>query len=115
MWTSGVVAVAPKQSGLLETGHQVERTSKFLGRSFSYLIEVTAHEEGRSVEMRTEQPFEMLVRYQLDDCEGGTLASIATQGDGGAFFRMAGPLLSKMVERSINNDLLSLKTYLEAR
>ena len=117
IWTQGVVECHPRQPGLLAPGHQVERISKFLGRRLSYLIEVTAMEPERFVEMHADKPFEMHVRYELADLDGAdggrTLARITTRGGGTGFFRVAAPLLSKMVERAIRGDLETLRDYLE--
>jgi hypothetical protein len=65
--------------------------------------------------MRATSPFEIQVRYELEDAEGGTLARIRTRGGGTAFYKLAGPLLSRMVRRSVANDLANLKEYLDAR
>lgn len=67
------------------------------------------------VEMKVEKPFPMNVRYELEDSPRGTVARIRAAGEAGGFFRMAGPLLSRIVKRNITNDLELLKEYLEAR
>ena len=114
-WTGGLVDARPLTDGLLVTGAKVERTSSFLGRRFSYVIEVLDHEPERRVEMLTMEPFEMRITYLLDDAEEGfTRTRIRAAGTGGAFFRMAGPLLARMVKRSIQNDLEMLKETLES-
>ncbi|MCI0570103.1 MAG: SRPBCC family protein [Myxococcaceae bacterium] len=115
LWTTGVVESRPLTEGLLRTGSRVERVSKFLGRQFGYLVEVTGHTEGRLVEMRVTEPFPMRIRYELEDCADGTVARIRAQGEAGGFFKLAAPFLSRMVRRSITNDLENLKGYLEAR
>jgi hypothetical protein len=55
----------------------------------------------------------MRIRYQLDDAPEGTVARIHAQGDAKGFFRIAGPLLSAMVGRSIGKDLEQLRAHLE--
>ncbi|HRI48745.1 MAG TPA: hypothetical protein PLW65_01075 [Pseudomonadota bacterium] len=87
--------------------------TKFLGKKMTYLVEVTAHGEEQFVEMRVKEPFPMHIRYELADHRGGTLARIRCQGEGAGFFRIAGPLLSRMVRRSVTNDLENLKECLE--
>ncbi|MCB9592976.1 MAG: SRPBCC family protein [Sandaracinaceae bacterium] len=114
-WTGGLVDAKPLTDGPLVTGSKVERTSKFLGRKFSYVIEVLDHEPEARVQMLTNEPFEMRVTYLLEDAPGGhTTTRIHCAGGGSGFFKMAGPLLSRMVKRSIQNDLLMLKEALEA-
>lgn len=113
LWTTGVVECRPLSAGPLITGSRVERVTKFLGKKMTYLVEVTAHGEEQFVEMRVKEPFPMHIRYELADHRGGTLARIRCQGEGAGFFRIAGPLLSRMVRRSVTNDLANLKECLE--
>jgi hypothetical protein len=116
IWTTGVVDVRPLTEGRLRVGSKVERTSKFLGRQFAYQYEVVEADDDRLVAMRVEQPFPMVIRYELLDDSGGasTRAAIHARGDAGGFYRIAAPLLNRMVKRSITNDLETLKEYLEA-
>jgi hypothetical protein len=113
-WTRAVVECRPLSPGPLRTGAKVERVTKFLGRRMSYLFEVMDHGEDRFVELRVDEPFPMHIRYELADHPSGTQASIRCQGEGSRFFRMAGPLLSRMVRRNIRQDLANLKQCLEA-
>lgn len=114
-WTGGVVSCRPLTRGPLRTGSRVERVSRFLGREFAYLVEVVDHEDARFVAMRVTKPFPMRIRYELEDDGGGTRARIRAQGEPKGFFRVAGPLLAPMVERSIRADLESLRAHLESR
>jgi len=112
-WTTGVISVRPLTDGPLRAGARVERTVKFLGRRFGYQYECVDAAPERFVELRVEQPFPMQVRYQLDDVPDGTLASIRARGEASGFFRVAAPLLSRMVRRNITRDLEQLKQILE--
>lgn len=115
IWTSGVVAVRPAQPGRLRVGSRVERTSRFLGREFSYEYEVIEAEPERLVVMRVEKPFPMLIRYELEVESGSeTHVTIHARGDAGGFYRLAAPLLERMVRRNIENDLAALEAHLEA-
>ena len=67
-----------------------------------------------SVEMRVEEPFPLAIRYQLDETPDGTLARIHARGDAGGFYRLAAPLLNRMVRRNIARDLERLKQLLES-
>lgn len=115
IWTTGVVECRPLTEGPLRAGSRVERVVKFLGRRFGYEYEVVAADGERFVEMRVEQPFPMHVRYELEDAPGGTLARIRAQGDATGFFRVATPLMRRMVERNITKDLELLKRSVEER
>ena len=45
-WTGGITASTPARPGPLVTGATVERTARFLGRTFTYGYVVTRHEPG---------------------------------------------------------------------
>lgn len=113
-WTGGITDSRPAQPGPLVEGAVVERTARFLGRSFTYGYVVTAHEPDRLVEMKVERPFPMVVRYELGDAEdGSTLTAIRASGSPGRFFGWATPLMRRQVHRSIAADLERLRTCLE--
>ena len=112
-WTGGITASRPAQPGPLVTGAVVERTARFLGREFTYGYVVTADEPDRLVEMKVDRPFPMLVRYELADDDGSTLAAIHAVGSPGRFFGWATPLMRWQVRRSIAADLERLRACLE--
>ena len=113
-WTTGVVESRPLTEGRLRPGSRVERTTKFLGRQFSYVYSVVAADDDRFVDIRVDKPFPMQVRYELGDAADGTLARIRARGDAGRFFNLAAPLLGMMVGRSIGADLAALRARLES-
>jgi hypothetical protein len=114
-WTGGVVECRPLTDGLLRKGSRVERVSQFLGRKFGYLVEVTAAEDDRFVHMHVDKPFPMEIRYELEDEGAGTRVRIRAKGEATGFFKLAGPFLSRMVNKSISEDLGRLKARIESR
>ena len=113
-WTGGITSSSPAQPGPLVQGASVERTAKFLGRTFTYGYVVTQHQVDRLVELKVDRPFPMLVRYELDDSPDGTLVAIHASGAPGGFFRWATPIMSAQVRKSITGDLNRLRACLEA-
>jgi polyketide cyclase/dehydrase/lipid transport protein len=114
-WTTGVIECRPREPGRQRAGATVERVVRFLGRTFGYQYEVVDAQGDDFVELRVEQPFPMLVRYQLRDAPGGgTLASIRARGDSSSFYRLASRLMAPMVKRQIGKDLALLKKVVEA-
>jgi Polyketide cyclase / dehydrase and lipid transport len=113
-WTGGITDCRPARPGPLVEGSVVERTARFLGRSFTYGYVVTAHEPDQLVEMNVDRPFPMRVRYELSDAgDGTTLAAIHATGSPGRFFGWATPLMRRRVHRSIAADLERLRACLE--
>jgi hypothetical protein len=113
-WTGGITASTPTRPGLFRLGATVERTGKFLGRTFSYGYRVTAHEPDRLVEMRVDKLFPMVIRYELDDDrDRATRVAIHATGPPGGFFGLAAPLMTRRVRSSITADLHRLGDCLE--
>lgn len=112
-WTGGITASRPAQPGPLVKGATVERTAKFLGRTFTYGYVVTAHEPDTLVELEVARPFPMTVRYELDDADDGTLVAIHATGTPGRFFWWATPFMTRQVHKNIAGDLDRLRTCLE--
>ncbi len=112
-WTGGITASTPARPGPLTRGATVQRTARFLGRTFTYGYVVTAHEPDRLVELSVDRPFPMLVRYELDDAPGGTLVAIHATGTPGRFFALATPLMASQVRRGITADLHRLRDRLQ--
>lgn len=96
-------------------GSRVARTGIFLGRRIEYVNEVAEYVPGERLVMRSvKAPFPMTVTYEFADADDGTIMRIRAQGDASGFYRLAGPLLSVAVERSIRGDLGRLRRTLEA-
>jgi Polyketide cyclase / dehydrase and lipid transport len=112
-WTGGITASTPAQPGPLVTGSTVERTARFLGRTFTYGYIVTQHKPDRMVELKVDRPFPMVVRYELDDDPDGTRVAIHAAGTPGGFFGWATPFMARQVRRSISSDLERLRSCLE--
>ncbi|HET9142306.1 SRPBCC family protein [Actinophytocola sp.] len=113
-WTGGITASTPAQPGPLVTGATVERTAKFLGRTFTYSYVVIRHDPGKLVELRVEKPFPMTVRYELEPDPAGTRVAIHATGNPGRYFRWATPLMTRQVRANITADLHRLRTCLES-
>jgi Polyketide cyclase / dehydrase and lipid transport len=112
-WTGGLTSSRPARPGPLVAGSTVERTARFLGRTFTYGYVVTRHDPDRLLELKVERPFPMLVRYELDDAADGTVVAIHARGNPARFFGWATPLMKRQVRRSIAADLNRLRGRLE--
>ena len=119
-WVSGVVESKMLTDPPLTQGSQVERVASFLGKRIMYVLEVVDWEPGLRMGMHSiKGPFPMDVTYQFEEtpselAELGTLAKIEVQGEASGFFKLASPLLSQAVKRSIGKDLKNLKKIMEA-
>ena len=114
VWIGGIIEAKIVTELPFGKGTKVARVAKFLGRRMEYTPEVIAYEPGKLLEMSTDVPFEMTIRYEFEDAGGGTLARIRVQGEGSGFYKLAAPLLARMVKRNVSSDLRALKQLLES-
>ena len=113
-WIGGIREVKVLTDRPFGTGTQVERVASFRRRRIEYVLAVEEYDPQARLVMRSiKGPFPMLVTYEFDNVNEGTLARIRVQGDAGGFYKLAAPLISRSVRRSITNDLKTLKTLLE--
>src|SRR5206468_6737392 len=82
LWIGGLRNVFPQTSGLLSKGTKVERVGDFLNRRYSANVVVIANEKNKYVELSSDEPFEMKVRYELADAKEGTLVKLRIQSIG---------------------------------
>ena len=116
-WIGALRDVRLETDGPLGVGSRVARVASFLGRRIEYVNEVVELEPGFRLAMRSvKAPFPMRVVYELEDADAdSTRIRIRAGGDATGFYRLAGPLLDRAVERGIRGDLGRLKRLLESR
>jgi len=113
-WIGGIKSSHTLTPLPLGVGTQVERIASFLGKTFSYVLQADEFEPGHLVVMTTVRgPFPMRVTYRFEPAGGGTRVTNTVQGETGGFYRLAGPLMQRMVRGSLNRDLKTLKDLLE--
>ncbi len=114
LWMTGFSKVFPMQSGPLVKGARVERIGAFLNRQFSAVYFVTAAEDGKFVEMTTDEPFEMKMSYELDDeGDGATRVRLRIQSFGKLRFSLPVPIFRKAVDEKLAEETKRLKKHLE--
>jgi hypothetical protein len=114
-WIGALTEVNVLGDGPVGAGTRVERVARFLGRRIEYVNEIEEYEPPRHLLMRSvKAPFPMTVLYEFELAGEGTRMRITTGGDASGFYKLAGPLLSRQVERGVAADLERLKKILEA-
>ena len=114
LWISGLRNVFPQTSGLLRKGAKVERVGDFLNRRFSANVLVIRDEPNKFVELSANEPFEMRVRYELEDVENGTLVKLQIQSVGeNEYKQVPASIFAKAVNDAVKTDLKALKKHLE--
>jgi hypothetical protein len=92
-------------------GHRVRRTGGFLGRTFSWVTEITDYEPSRITRMKhIAGPFKGGVDYAISpDAGGGSVVTIRNYG--AASFSL--PFMAAMMRMSVAGDLRRLKRIVE--
>lgn len=113
LWIGGLTNVFPLTSGRLRKGAKVERIGSFMNRQFTSTVIVIADEPERMLELSADEPFEMLIKYELSDASEGTLVKIRIKSVGDIPFNAPASVVSKAVLDNLNRDLKSLKKLVE--
>jgi carbon monoxide dehydrogenase subunit G len=113
-WIGGISEAEQLGAAPLRIGSRVRRRASFLGRRIDYIMEIVAFEPGRRLAMHAvEAPMPMDVTYEVETAPDGARARVRVEGDAGGLYRVAGPVISAQVARSIGGDVRRLKKILE--
>jgi uncharacterized membrane protein len=99
----------------LQVGTRLAFAAEFLGRRMAYTYEVTVHEPGERLVMRTaDGPFPMETTYLwVDGPAGTTVMALRNRGRPAGFSAIAAPMMAAGVRRANRADLRRLKAALE--
>jgi Polyketide cyclase / dehydrase and lipid transport len=116
IWIGGISQAKLLTQRPINTGAQVQRLARFMGRTIDYILEVRALEPDHRMVMESiKSPFPMNVTYQFDALDtGNTLATIRVQGTARTFYGLADFLMAPMVKRNLQKDLRRLKAQMES-
>lgn len=113
LWIGGLTNVFPQTPGLMKAGAKIERIGSFMGRYYSCIYLVTRDEPNKFVEITADEPFQMKIRYEISDADGGTLAKVRVQSIGENEYQVPPVVLDKAVTEWITEDLKKLKKRVE--
>ena len=114
-WQDGMVSAKFTSDPPLRVGSTYAQEARFMGRPIETLFEITAYEPGRSITIESrESTFPIQVTRRVEDLgDGRCRVSAEVNGAPGGLFKIAGPLMRRMVSRSVNADYKNLKALLE--
>lgn len=117
LWESTTLEAEQTSDGPLGVGATFRNTTKFLGRRFDTSYELTEYEPPRKQCYRvTSGPITGVVCYLFEPSEdGGTRLTQTFEAEVGGFFRLAEPLVARVIRRQMEADMETLKDLLEAQ
>jgi len=113
LWVGGLKNVFPLTPGTLKKDSLVNRVGNLLGRDYSAKLLVVRDEPEKLLEFASDEPFEMKIKYDLGDADGGTRVRVTVQGIVEHQYKVPPAVFGKMLTEAINNDLKKLKKHAE--
>lgn len=114
LWLTGLLESRPT-SDTRGVGYTWVDILEVFGRRLETEFEVTEFEHGRKLAFKSIRgSFPISGIYTFDDSGGGATVTFELQGEPGGFFKLAEPLLTRMLQRQWDANLANLKDILEA-
>jgi uncharacterized protein YndB with AHSA1/START domain len=99
-------------TGVGSTGREVSRV---LGRKIEADTVITEYEPGRRLMAETTSgPFPIRAGHVTEPVEQGTRYTFVVEGEPGGFFKLAEPILRRIVNRQVETNVMNLKDLMEA-
>jgi uncharacterized protein YndB with AHSA1/START domain len=114
-WSSTGSEVKITSAGPIGVSTTFRSVVIFLGRRIEGETEITEFEPNRSFaqESRSE-PFPVKNRVTFERVDGGTRVNFTSVAEPGGFFKLAEPLLVRMIKRQFEADFANLKDLMES-
>ena len=116
-WSSAIIAVRKNSPGALHVGATVQGTIRFLGRWLDMTFEIVECEPSRSLTIKSIagiSPCLFCYQFEPVDDGGTTVSQEAVIHLTGSMLGLAEPVITRVVCRQMEHDLLTLKDLLEA-
>jgi uncharacterized membrane protein len=114
-WDSVALEVKKTSEGPIGVGTTWRILQKAFGKRLEIEAKFTEYEPNRKTTLKSKSgPFPVEVRRTYEPVEGGTRVSHIFEAEPGGFFKLAEPLLMRLVKRGIENDLATMKDLIEA-
>ncbi len=114
-WSSSSSDVKITSEGPIGVGTTYRSVVTFLGRRIESQVEFTEYEPNRKCAQKSKSgPFPVENQSTFEGVEGGTRINYTTEAQPGGFFKLAEPLLVRMVKRQFEADFANLKDLMEA-
>jgi hypothetical protein len=114
-WITGIERVEPPAAPV-GVGTETHRVARFMGRRIDYVLRVVEHIPQRLLVMESVRaPFPMGVTYGVEPEGAGSRVRLRVTGGYGLLMRLAHPIVTRQIKRSLEADLRQLGGRLEAK
>lgn len=109
-WQSGMVSARWTSDGPIGVGSTYDQVATFLRRRIESTFAVEAYEPGRMIRASsTASSFPITFTRMVEPIESGTKVTAIITGDASGFFKIAEPILRRVVQRSVDGDYQNLR------
>ena len=115
-WQSWLVESSKTSEGPVGVGTTGREVRRFMGLQIETTGEITEFEPNQRASVKSTSGLaSMQGTWTFESVEGSTRFTTMTELDMGGMFKLAGPVLSRMIQRQIETDVANLKDLLEAQ
>ena len=101
--------------GPIAVGSVITDKRKFIGREMDSELKVTAYEPNSRFALKvTKGPVPFEITYTLSAAGGGTQLNVKAEGEPGGFFKLAGGMVAKQLQASLEKTSAQIKKNLES-
>jgi uncharacterized protein YndB with AHSA1/START domain len=116
LWAGPVTEAKQTSEGSVGVGATWTQVTQLLGRRFESTYEVTEYEpNSRYSAKSTSGPVPIEEHLSFETVEGGTKVNLRAEVEATGFFKLAAPILTRIISRQVENDVGTLKDLLEAQ
>lgn len=115
-WAAEVVDAKKTSEGPVGVGTTLTIAVKILGRRVENTHEVTMFVPNSKFAFKTTSgPIPSVATESVEAVEGGTRFSIVAEAEPGGFFKLAEPIVERMIQRQWGTNIVNLKDLLESQ
>ena len=115
-WMSELVEAKQTSEGVVSVGTMISAVATPIGRRAETTLEVTEYEPNKKFAIKSiAGPVESEDQFTFEPVGEGTKVTRVTEGELSGFFRMAEPLVVRMLNRQFETNFSNLKDLLEAQ
>jgi uncharacterized membrane protein len=116
LWAGPVTEAKQTSEGPIGVGTTQIQSAQFLGRQMETTQEVTEYELNKKLSTKsTSGPLPLEIHYIFEPVGEGTKITLEADLDAGGFFKVAEPLVGRMLNRQTASDAQTLKDLLETQ
>lgn len=115
-WHAGMLEAEQTSESPVGVGTTFRGVNQSLGRRMEWTSEITAYEPNKKVEQKLisgPMTFEQYITFE--PLEVGTKLTLVGEGEMGGFFKLAEPIVNRMMQRQLDGSFANLKDILEAQ